>query len=109
MQNSRKAHIWDAGVETVYDVLQYAARVHGERNAVGWRDVLNVHQEEKTVKKVVDGESVEEKKKWSYFELSGYKYVFNLSYPVEICSLSRQIHDLHPTAREGQPCRCRFP
>jgi len=107
----QKAHFWDAGVETVYDVLQYAARVHGERNAVGWRDVLNVHQEEKTVKKVVDGKSVEEKKKWSYFELSGYKYAFQLELTLclNLLTLSRQIYDLHSTAREGEPCRCRFP
>ena len=94
----------------MYDVLQYAARVHGERNAVGWRDVLNVHQEEKTVKKVVDGKSVEEKKKWSYFELSGYKYAFQLElFYLNLLTSSRQIYDLHPIAREGQPCRCRFP
>ncbi|KAF8170269.1 hypothetical protein K438DRAFT_1982789 [Mycena galopus ATCC 62051] len=33
------------------------------------------HEEEKEVKKTVDGKEKIEKKKWKYFELSGYKYL----------------------------------
>ncbi len=63
------------GVDTVYDILAYAARTHGTRDAVGWRDVISIHEEEKEVKKTVDGKEVTEKKKWKYFELSDYKYM----------------------------------
>lgn len=63
------------GVNTVADVLAYAARTHGSKPAYGSRDVVKIHTEEKDVKKMVDGEQVTEKKKWSYFELSEYKYI----------------------------------
>ncbi|KDR78210.1 hypothetical protein GALMADRAFT_224584 [Galerina marginata CBS 339.88] len=63
------------GVDTVYDVVKYAARTHGSRNALGWREVLNIVEEEKDVKRLVDGKEVIQKKKWKYFELSDYKYI----------------------------------
>lgn len=62
------------GVNTVFDIVEYAARTHGSRNALGWRDVIRTHEEEKEVTKTVDGKEVKEKKKWKYFELSDYKY-----------------------------------
>jgi hypothetical protein len=62
------------GVDTVYDLLQYAARTHGSRNALGWRDIIKVHEVEKEVTKTVDGKAVVEKKTWKYFELSDYHY-----------------------------------
>lgn len=62
------------GIDTVYDVVEYAARTHGSRDALGWRDVVRMHEEEKEVTKTVDGKEVTEKKKWKYFELSDYKY-----------------------------------
>ncbi|KDR78211.1 hypothetical protein GALMADRAFT_1307016 [Galerina marginata CBS 339.88] len=63
------------GIDTVFDVVQYAARTHGNRKALGWRDVVKTVEEEKDVTKVVDGKEVTEKKKWKYFELSDYKYI----------------------------------
>jgi len=62
------------GIDTVYDVIQYAARTHGTRNALGWRDIVDIHEEEKEITKVVGGKEVKEKKKWKYFQLSEYKY-----------------------------------
>lgn len=63
------------GVDTVYDVLQFAARTHGTKKALGWRDVVDIHEEEKEVKKLVDGKEKIEKKKWKYFQLSPYNYL----------------------------------
>lgn len=63
------------GVDTVYDVLQYAARTHGTKKALGWRNVVDIHEEEKEVKKFVDGKEKIEKKKWKYFQLSPYNYL----------------------------------
>ncbi|EKM76160.1 hypothetical protein AGABI1DRAFT_115928 [Agaricus bisporus var. burnettii JB137-S8] len=62
------------GVDTVYDILQYAARTHGSRNALGWRDIIKIHDVEKEITKAVDGKQVVEKKKWKYYELSDYHY-----------------------------------
>ena len=63
------------GINTVYDILSYAARTHGNKNAVGWRDIVDIHEEEKEVIKVVSGKEVKELKKWKYFQLSDYKYL----------------------------------
>lgn len=63
------------GVKTVYDIVEYAARTHGSRKALGWREVKDVIEEEKEVTKIVDGQEVKEKKKWKYFELSPYRYL----------------------------------
>lgn len=42
--------------------------------AMGWRDTVKIVTEEKEVVKVVGGKEHKEMKKWSYFELSDYKY-----------------------------------
>ena len=63
------------GVETVTDVLYYAARAHGTRRAFGWRDIIEVHEEEKQVQKTVGGRTTTEMRKWTYFELSGYQWI----------------------------------
>ncbi|TBU40745.1 long-chain-fatty-acid-CoA-ligase [Dichomitus squalens] len=63
------------GIETVPDILDYAARTHGTKDSFGWRDIVAVHEEKKDVKKVVGGKEVTETKTWKYFELSDYKYL----------------------------------
>ena len=63
------------GVSTVLDILRYAARVHGTRRAVGWRDVLDIHEEQKEVTKTVGGKTHTETKTWKYFQLSEYRYL----------------------------------
>jgi long-chain acyl-CoA synthetase len=62
------------GVDTLFDVLEYAVRMHGSRDALGWREITRMHEEEKEVTKIVDGKEVVEKKKWKYFELSDYQF-----------------------------------
>lgn len=63
------------GVSTLYDILLYVARTHGTRDALGWRDVIDIHEEKKTIKKTVGGKEISEEKVWKYFELSDYKYL----------------------------------
>jgi long-chain acyl-CoA synthetase len=63
------------GVETIPDIIDYVARVHGNRDAMGWRDVLNMHEEKKEIKRIVDGKEKTETKLWKYFELSDYRYI----------------------------------
>lgn len=78
----RNAKIKDKGlavrpldeIATVPDVLKYAAAKFGNAKAVGTRKLIKTHNETKKVKKVVDGQTQEVDKKWTYFELSGYKY-----------------------------------
>ncbi|KAF7343931.1 Long-chain-fatty-acid-CoA ligase [Mycena venus] len=82
------------GIDTVYDVLEYVAKTHGTRDALGWRDVLAVHEEEKEVSKIVEGKEVKEKKKWKYFELSGYKYISYVGLKERVGELARGLVDL---------------
>ena len=63
------------GIDTVYDVLAYVDRTYGDKNAIGYRDIVDTHIEEKEVTKFVGGKEVKEMKKWSYFELSEFKYM----------------------------------
>ncbi|KAF1834025.1 acetyl-CoA synthetase-like protein [Decorospora gaudefroyi] len=61
-------------VETLYDVLRFSAAKFGNAKAVGARRIVNIHEETKKVKKMVDGQEQEVDKKWQYFELSPYQY-----------------------------------
>lgn len=62
------------GVETLYDILRYSSAKYGNAKAVGARRIVNIHEETKKIKKMVDGKETEVDKKWQYFELSAYKY-----------------------------------
>jgi hypothetical protein len=61
-------------VETLYDILRHSAAKFGNAKCVGARKIVNVHEETKKIKKMVDGKEQEVDKKWQYFELSPYKY-----------------------------------
>ncbi|KAI8068718.1 hypothetical protein BC940DRAFT_237660 [Gongronella butleri] len=65
----------DATVHTLYDVLTFAMKKHGDRNAFGFRSVEKVIEEEKEIIKYVNGEEVRETKKWKFFQMSSYKYL----------------------------------
>ncbi|KAJ7712337.1 hypothetical protein B0H16DRAFT_1892429 [Mycena metata] len=82
------------GIDTVYDVLQYVAKTHGTRDALGWRDIVDVHEEAKEVTKTVDGKEVKETKKWKYFQLSGYKYITYVGLKDQVDEIARGLVDL---------------
>ena len=82
------------GVDTVADIISYSARTHGNRKALGWRDIIQVVEEEKEVTKVVDGKEVTQKKLWKYFELSDYKYLSYVELKEAISEVSRGLIDL---------------
>ncbi|KAJ7748044.1 hypothetical protein B0H16DRAFT_1849672 [Mycena metata] len=80
-----------AGIDTVYDVLQYVAKTHGTRDALGWHDIVDVHEEAKEVTKTVDGKEVKETKKWKYFQLSGYKYITYVQLKDQVDEIARGV------------------
>ncbi|EDO14444.1 hypothetical protein Kpol_224p2 [Vanderwaltozyma polyspora DSM 70294] len=59
---------------TVYEYLLEAFEKGGNRKAMGWRDIIEIHDEKKIIKKKVDGKDVEVEKVWNFYELSDYKY-----------------------------------
>ncbi|ESK92838.1 long-chain-fatty-acid- -ligase [Moniliophthora roreri MCA 2997] len=86
------------GIDTIYDIIQHAAKTHGTRKAVGWRDIVGTHEEEKEVKKMVNGKEVTEKKKWKYFELSDYKYINFIELKDAISEIARGLVDIGVTS-----------
>ncbi|KAK7026440.1 long-chain fatty acid-CoA ligase [Paramarasmius palmivorus] len=86
------------GIDTIYDIIQHAAKTHGTRNALGWRDIVATHEEEKEVKKMVDGKEVTEKKKWKYFELSDYKYINFIELKDAISEIARGLVEIGVTS-----------
>lgn len=77
------------GIDIIPDVIDYAARTHGTKDAVGWRDIVRIHEEEKEVTKTVGGKEVTEKKIWKYFQLSDYKYLSFLDVQERVSALAR--------------------
>ncbi|KAF2403305.1 acetyl-CoA synthetase-like protein [Trichodelitschia bisporula] len=68
------------GVNTIYDIVRYAAQKYGNAKAIGTRRLVRMHDEVKKVKKMVDGKETMVDKKWNYFELSGYTYMTFVEY-----------------------------
>ncbi|KAF9425273.1 long-chain fatty acid-CoA ligase [Podila epigama] len=64
-----------AGVKTLYDVILHSAKVRPNLNAIGYRKMVKVIEEEKEVTKIIGGQPVKEKKTWKYFKMSGYNYI----------------------------------
>lgn len=77
--NSLKAYPED-GVHTIYDIVKRSAEKFGNAKAMGARDQIKVHTETKKIKKKIDGKEQEIDKKWTYFELSEYKYLSFVEY-----------------------------
>lgn len=62
-------------ITTIYSLLQWAVKQYGSKSAMGWRTIVDIHEETKEVTKTVDGQEQTVEKKWQYFELSPYKYI----------------------------------
>lgn len=61
---------------TVYEFILECCEKHGGKNAIGWRDIIDVHEETKTIEKFnkKSGQMEKVDKNWLYYELSGYHY-----------------------------------
>ncbi|AJP41823.1 AVB_G0051520.mRNA.1.CDS.1 [Saccharomyces cerevisiae] len=59
---------------TVYEFVLECFQKNKNSNAMGWRDVKEIHEESKSVMKKVDGKETSVEKKWMYYELSHYHY-----------------------------------
>ncbi|KAL0952534.1 hypothetical protein HGRIS_006793 [Hohenbuehelia grisea] len=86
------------GIETMTDALDYAARTHGEKKAMGWRNIVDVHEEEKEVTKTVGGKPVTEIKKWKFFELSDYQYLSYVEVHEAVSEIARALVHLGVTS-----------
>ncbi|POY75016.1 hypothetical protein BMF94_1992 [Rhodotorula taiwanensis] len=80
-----------AGISVIPDLLDHSVKTRPTLPAVGWRDTLHLHTEEKDVKKIVDGQETTEKKKWTYYELSDYKYLSYAEFGDLVANLSNAL------------------
>ncbi|KAF3990692.1 hypothetical protein FT663_01537 [Candidozyma haemuli var. vulneris] len=76
----------DSKATTLPEFFEECVKRHGDRKAMGWRDLKEVHVETKKVTKIVDGEETKVDKDWEYFEMSSYRYQ---TYP-EVLDLVKQ-------------------
>ena len=88
------------GIDTVNDIVAYAARTHGTRDAFGYRDIIDIVEEEKEVKKIVGGREVTETKKWKYFHLSDFKFISYLDVQEAVSEIARAFIDLGITTED---------
>ena len=65
----------DDDIKTLYDVINYSVKVRPNLNAIGYRKVVKIVEEEKEITKIVGGEEVKEKKTWKFFKMSGYHWL----------------------------------
>lgn len=67
-------------VTTIFDILKRSADRFGNAKALGTRHLIKMHTENKKIKKTVDGKTEEVDKKWSFYEMSDYKYMSFVEY-----------------------------
>nr|CAG8534239.1 8181_t:CDS:10 [Entrophospora candida] len=66
----------EEGVKTLYDVVQRSVKKYGDnKNALGYRKIERIVEEEKEITKIVGGVEKKELKTWKYFQLSGYNWL----------------------------------
>lgn len=68
------------GIDTTYDVVQYAATTYPNRRAFGTRPVLDIVKETKTIAKMVGGQETTQEKEWSFFKLGAYEWISEYCY-----------------------------
>ncbi|CAK1363824.1 unnamed protein product [Cercospora beticola] len=65
----------EEGVNTIFDILKRSSQKYGNAKALGKRKLIKLHEENKKVKKTIDGVEKEVDKKWTYYELSQYEFM----------------------------------
>jgi long-chain acyl-CoA synthetase len=73
-------------ISTAYDIVQYAARTHGNNKCIGSRPLLDTHRESKDVGGVV--------KQWELFELGPYQYLTFVEFQDHISTLGAGLRQL---------------
>lgn len=59
---------------TVYEYIVECLEKTKNKEVLGYRKLIDIHDEEKILTKKVNGKEVETKKTWQFFELGDYKY-----------------------------------
>ncbi|KAK4154762.1 hypothetical protein C8A00DRAFT_32430 [Chaetomidium leptoderma] len=81
-------------VNTTFDLLKRSAERYGNEPAVGSRKLIHTHKEKKKVPKVVDGQTTEVEKEWTYYELSDYSYMTYQEYFAQVLQIGAGLRKL---------------
>ena len=89
-----------SSIKVIPDILKYAARKYGNHLSIGSRELIKEHVEEKMIKKYIDGEEQDVPKKWTYFELSSYKFKTYSEFLIEVNAIGAGLR--HHGLRKGE-------
>lgn len=81
-------------ISTVYELVRVSVQKYGNAKAMGSRRLLRTHQETKKVKKVIDGQTQEVDKNWTFFELSPYEYMTYNEYEALVLNIGSGLRKL---------------
>ncbi|SMR54766.1 unnamed protein product [Zymoseptoria tritici ST99CH_3D1] len=90
----------DPEVKTVHDILRRSSRKFGNAKALGKRKLVQLHVENRKVKKTIDGKEQEVDKKWTYYELSPYEYMSFSEFEAMALSIGRGFRSLGMKAED---------
>ncbi|KAL2174538.1 uncharacterized protein P884DRAFT_302417 [Thermothelomyces heterothallicus CBS 202.75] len=82
------------GVNTTFDLLKRSVEHYGNEPAIGSRKLIKTHKEKKKVPKIVDGQTTEVEKEWTYYELSDYTYITYEEYFAQILQVGAGLRKL---------------
>jgi long-chain acyl-CoA synthetase len=81
-------------VRTTFDLVKRSAKAYANEPGVASRRLIDVHVEKKPVTKVVDGQTVEEQKTWTYYECSDYTTLTYSEYFVQVLQVGAGLRAL---------------
>ncbi|KAL2143953.1 hypothetical protein VTI28DRAFT_9783 [Corynascus sepedonium] len=81
-------------VNTTFDLLKRSVNKYANEPAIGSRKLIDIHKEKKKVPKVVDGQTTEVEKEWTYYELSDYTYITYQEYFTQILQIGAGLRKL---------------
>lgn len=81
-------------VNTTFDLLKRSVDKYANEPAIGSRKLIDIHKEKKKVPKVVDGQTTEVEKEWTYYELSDYTYITYQEYFTQILQIGAGLRKL---------------
>lgn len=84
----------EADIATTYDIVKRGAAKFGGAQALGSRKLIQIHEEQKMVKKMIDGVEQEVPKKWLYYEMSEYTYMTFNEYLVRVNTIGSGLRAL---------------
>ncbi|KAL2161946.1 hypothetical protein VTH06DRAFT_7731 [Thermothelomyces fergusii] len=82
------------GVDTTFDLLKRSVEHYGNEPAVGSRKLIRTHKEKKKVPKVVDGQTTEVEKEWTFYELSNYTFISYQEYFAQVLQVGAGLRKL---------------